>query len=308
MAHEIEESDTMFNVGSVPWHGLGTVMDEPPVTIKDAIDASGLGWWVDKKPMFLQSGETVEDHYCTVRSDNGNQLGVVGSDYTVLQNEDAFEWFEPLIDEGMIEIVSAGSLRSGKRVWIQARVVGAEEEARPGDIVRQHLLMAHSHDGSLNVRGDFVGLRVVCANTLRMAQREGGELFRVRHTKSVKQRLEYQRTIVQQNIDAFHRSMNLVRKMTKVQVDAEELIRYVNDVFQPETEQALTKRVDRVIDLFESGRGNRGESVWDLYNGVTEFLNWERGRDLDSRINSLWFGEAANLNGRAWESAIKLAA
>lgn len=41
---------------------------------------------------------------------------------------------------------------------------------------------------------------------------------------------------------------------------------------------------------------------------MTEFLNWERGDNADTRINSLWFGEAANLNGRAWEAAVKLVA
>ncbi len=312
MAHEIEGNDSLFNTGFVPWHGLGTVLDEPPDTIKCALEASGLGWWVGKEQMFLKDGTEVDGHYCTRREDDKSQLGVVGADYTVLQNEDAFEWFEPLVDSGMIQIVSAGSLRGGRRVWVQAQVVGAEERVRKvegkDDIVRQHLLIAHSHDGSMNVRGDFVGQRVVCANTLRMAQSEGGELFRIRHTKSVQQRLAYQRDVVETHIDAFHKAMGIARKMAKTPVEAEDMVQFVADVFKPETEVALNNRVDQIIPLFTEGRGNVGESVWDLYNSCTEWLNWERGKDIDSRINSLWFGEAANLNGRAWEAALKLVA
>lgn len=308
MSHEIEENDSLMNVGFTPWHGLGTVLEDAPETIKCALEASGLGWWVEKEKMFLKDGTEVDGHFCTRRADDDSQLGVVGSDYTVLQNEDAFEWFEPLVDSGLIQIVSAGSLRGGRRVWVQAQVVGAEEEARKGDVVRQHLLIAHAHDGSMNVRGDFVGQRVVCANTLRMAQSEGGELFRIRHTRSVQQRLDYQREVVESHVDAFHKAMGIARRMAKTPVEAEELVQYVADVFRPETEDALNNRVDQIIPLFTEGRGNVGESVWDLYQGCTEFLNWERGKDRDSRINSLWFGEAANLNGRAWEAALKLVA
>lgn len=313
MAHEIEDNDSLFNTGFVPWHGLGTVLEEAPETIKAALDASGLGWWVNKEPMFLKDGTEVEGHFCTRRKDDDSQLGVVGSDYTVLQNEDAFDWFEPMVDSGMIQIVSAGSLRGGKRVWVQAEVVGAAESVRKldggkDDIVRQHLLIAHAHDGSMNVRGDFCGTRAVCANTLRMAQSEGGELFRIRHTKSVHQRLDYQRQVVETHIDAFHKAMGIARKMARTPVEAEELVQFVADVFRPETEDALDNRIEQIMPLFAEGKGNVGESVWDLYNGVTEFLNWHRGNDVDSRINSLWFGEAANLNGRAWEAALKLVA
>lgn len=29
--------DSMFSVRDVPWHGLGTVLDQPPTTIAEAV-------------------------------------------------------------------------------------------------------------------------------------------------------------------------------------------------------------------------------------------------------------------------------
>ena len=48
-------------------------------------------------------------------------------------------------------------------------------------------------------------------------------------------------------------------------------------------------------------------TLWAAYNGVTEFLTHARGKDADARINSLWFGDAANVSRRALEAALALA-
>ena len=54
----LTESDSMFSVRVTPWHGLGAVLDQPPATIAEAIEASGLGWSVAKEPIAIDRGET----------------------------------------------------------------------------------------------------------------------------------------------------------------------------------------------------------------------------------------------------------
>ena len=44
----ITSSDSMFSVRETPWHGLGAVLERPPGTIAEAIEASGLGWRVEQ--------------------------------------------------------------------------------------------------------------------------------------------------------------------------------------------------------------------------------------------------------------------
>jgi hypothetical protein len=43
MSAGLTDSDSMFSVRDTPWHGLGAVLDEPPVTVAKAIEASGVG-------------------------------------------------------------------------------------------------------------------------------------------------------------------------------------------------------------------------------------------------------------------------
>ena len=45
----------MFSVRETPWHGLGAVLDRPPATIADAIEASGLGWRVKREPIAVDA-------------------------------------------------------------------------------------------------------------------------------------------------------------------------------------------------------------------------------------------------------------
>jgi hypothetical protein len=70
--------------------------------------------------------------------------------------------------------------------------------------------------------------------------------------------------------------------------------------------------LDHVVGNFEAGRGSdlaaaRG-TWWAAYNAVTEYLSHARGRTEDGRLNSLWYGEGAQLNARALQNALQMSA
>ncbi len=80
-----------------------------------------------------------------------------------------------------------------------------------------------------------------------------------------------------------------------------------------EQAQATAERtlLDAIVENFEAGQGSdlpdaRG-TYWSAYNAVTEYLSHERGRSADSRLNALWFGEGATLNGKALATAVTMA-
>ena len=50
-------SDSMFSVRETPWHGLGAVLERPPATIAEAIEASGLTWRVAREPIAIDRGD-----------------------------------------------------------------------------------------------------------------------------------------------------------------------------------------------------------------------------------------------------------
>ena len=191
MAHELNETNgkvSMMYYGEEPWHGLGQKLDKP-ATSWEAIEQAGLDFVVDKRPVFCDLGSdngTMNMHhipgkFATVRMDTGAPLGVVGKQYTVLQNKDAFGFFDEIVGEGEAIYHTAGALYKGQKIWILAKLPETMT-LKGGDEIEEYLLLMNSHDGSGAVNVKFTPIRVVCSNTLNMALRSGERGVKVRHT------------------------------------------------------------------------------------------------------------------------------
>ena len=150
----ITSSDAMFSVRQTPWHGLGAVLDQPPTTIADAIERSGLGWRVEREPIAIDRGDvaTVDDWWlprceeipgwwANVRQDTRQVLGIVGERYRIVQNIEAFQFVDQLIGSAM-DFETAGSLHGGRRVWVLAQL--PEHIEVGGDPVRPYVLLMNS--------------------------------------------------------------------------------------------------------------------------------------------------------------------
>ncbi len=312
MAHLIEN---MMAVGRAPWHGLGTVLDNPP-TVEEAIRLAGLDWKVDLRPVFLADGRPAPA-YATVRASDERLLGVVGPQYRPLQNSDSFEFFQPFLDLGEASIHTAGSLAGGKRVWVLAKLNRAPLSIAAGDDVEKYLLLSNSHDGTLAVRVGFTPVRVVCANTLAMAHgSDASKLIRVRHTAGTLRSLAAIRDVMETANQEFEATAEQYRLLVRRDICAADLRKYVKQVFTiPEDRGQETPQqrrlLERIGELFDAGQGNAMPSVrgtlWAGYNAVTEYLGVERGKTQESRLNSLWFGDSARLNQQALCAALALA-
>lgn len=314
MAHEIEGQNCFF-VGQPAWHGLGTILENAP-SIADGIVCAGLDWKAELQPMFLGDGTLIPQRRAVVRDTDSNILGTVGVDYTVLQNSEAFAWFQPLIETGDCALEAAGSLRGGSRIWVLAKLSGTSAEIAKNDLINSYVLLAHSHDGSLAVQCGFTTVRVVCQNTLSMALNSGSKLLKIKHTKNVNEALSKARAVMDIARRDFAATAEQMRALVRLGCSEDRLKRYVREVFcdasEVDNERAGTKMVNKIIPLFESGRGTELQGVrgtmWGAYNAVTEFLTHERGRSVDGRVESQWFGKSANDINNALTVALKYAA
>ncbi|KAA8480068.1 uncharacterized protein DUF932 [Arcticibacter tournemirensis] len=131
MAHNINYNQrtgihSFFSVKEKAWHGLGTVIENYP-TSAEAIKFAGLDYMVEKRPLFTIDGNNlasnnweaipdieVPNYFATVRADNDEVLGVVGNDYEVVQNVNAFDFFDSIVGgkEGIL-YETAGALGKG---------------------------------------------------------------------------------------------------------------------------------------------------------------------------------------------------
>lgn len=359
MSHEIE---SMFYKGETPWHGLGTKVTGT-LTAEEAIKAAGLDWAVTRKPLAImeecpcsfcdaineegesncnsgamagpegcrhtchtspkyQLGEKVEA-FATIRSSDNKRLGLVGPEWTPLQNVEAFKWFDPFVADGIAEYHTAGSLRGGALIWVLAEIKAegsnnAEElEVVPGDRVRRYILLSNSHDGTQSVRCGYTTIRVVCANTLAAAHGDNAsKLLRIRHTENVKKRLDAVRELMHVQHQTFVATVEQYKKLAACHdINQEDLARYVRIVFfgadKMNDESVGARIVNGIFELFYKGKcqqikGVKG-TMWAAYNAVTEYLNYERGRSREATLGNVWFGDSVKINETALTSAVEIA-
>jgi phage/plasmid-like protein (TIGR03299 family) len=221
--------EKMMFVGATPWHGEGTQLDENP-SIGEAITAAGLDWEVGTKDLFTAEG-TLVNAKATYRKDDNRVLGVVGPRYTPLQNQAAFDWFQPFLDAGECQLHTAGSLSEGEKVWVLAQLNRSNSEIVPGDEVSKFILLSNSHDGTTSIRVGYTPIRVVCVNTLAAAHSsKDSQLIRIRHTRSSQTNLENVRDIMD-NINAqFEATAEQYRFLASKDFNQADIKRYVKVV------------------------------------------------------------------------------
>ena len=116
MAHNLNFNEqtgkhSFFSVKEKAWHGLGQIVEEYP-TSAEALKFAGLDYTVAKRKLFTFDNENeaanadieikipevvVPNYFATIRTDNETVLGVVGKDYEVVQNIDAFSFLMLLL-------------------------------------------------------------------------------------------------------------------------------------------------------------------------------------------------------------------
>ena len=174
-----------FFVGEPAWHGLGTVISDAP-TSEDAIRLAELDWDVIPKPIYDEFGRELPGYKVNMRSSDNMALGIVTDRYRIVQNKEAFAFTDELLGHG-VRYETAGSLASGKRVWMLARMENttiAEENIDP------FLVFTNSHDGTGAIRVAITPVRVVCQNTLNLALSQASRHWSCVHKGDIQSKLE----------------------------------------------------------------------------------------------------------------------
>jgi len=321
MAHDLfvnQETGkaSMFYVYSdgVPWHKLGTRLDNP-ATSKEAIEAAGLDFEVVLKPVHTYvdfDEKLIPNKYATVRSDTNDVLGVVGARYQPIQNREAFTFFDSLVGEGEAIFHTAGVLSKGERIWVLAKLPDYIKIGKK-DIVDKYLLLTNSHDGSSVVRAKLTPIRVVCNNTLSVALTGTQQEVRIRHTVSAVDKLEEGHKLLKLSNSLYEQLDSIFNKMALRKISDKQLMDYVKTLVPDNPESKYHTRTENIrnsiLDLHESGQGadlSRG-TAWGAYNALVEHVDYFQGsKQPDKHLKSIWFGSGERLKLQAFKLAQKM--
>jgi phage/plasmid-like protein (TIGR03299 family) len=336
MAHNIHFNEntgthSFFSVKEKVWHGLGQLVDGCRASA-EAIQLAGLDYQVVKTPLFTsQIHQTIQQnvtifhdeltqvpgYYATCRLDSGRPLGVVGSGYQVVQNRDAFTFFDSIADGKGVRYETAGALGHGERIFITAKIddhiiVGKD------DLIEQYLFLTNSHDGSGSITVAFTPVRIVCQNTLNAAMEGLSSAVRVRHTASATERLAQAHKLMGLAAKASAHTEAVFNSWAKIKITDGQLKRLIQMAMAPGKE-TLGKIQDGELDLLSAQFNNTVDRVFQYalaspeqllpttegtlfgaYNAVTGyFQNVRYYKTAEDKTCSIMFGGNAAQRGQA---------
>lgn len=256
--------ETMMYVREVPWHGLGTRVEEAP-TSSDALKIAGLDWTIEGKPIYDARGNEIHGYKANTRSSDGAVMGIVGSRYTIVQNTDAFDFTDSLIG-GDVRYETAGSLRGGRQIWLLAKM---PEREIAGDAFEPYICFTNTHDGTGAVRACMTPIRVVCNNTLNLALSSAKRAWSTPHRGDVKSRLEEARETLQL-ADLY---------MTRL---AEEADRLANEKI---TDGEIVIILDKLFELGKDATDRQKKTAQNAKDGI---IACTFAPDLANFLNTKW--------------------
>lgn len=187
MAHEVETMAYVSNEQNgrfVPWHGLGTPVADY-MTSAEALEAAGLNWNVDARPVFTDNGIKIPGYVANTRDSDNSVLGIVSDKYKIVQNVDAFAFTDSLIGPEC-RYETAGSLRNGKSTFMLAKL---PEKKILGDEFGNYVCFTNTHDGTGAVKVCMTPVRVVCNNTLNLALNTSKRIWTCKHMGRMEDKL-----------------------------------------------------------------------------------------------------------------------
>ena len=329
-------------------------------TSEEVMEKARMNWFVDKCELVAEmpfglnrdnsikegSGEFAHDGhvyrrcpnaYGTFRTDINVPLGVVKQKYEVVQNRDAFAFFDNAIGRGEAIWDKAGWFGSGEKIVVTAKLPG-KIDGPDSSPIDKYLIFANSHDGSCSVNIMFSPVRVVCTNMLNSALNNADSYIRIRHTSSAGRRLDFAEGIIQAAIEQSTSAEQIYKALGKCKMTEQQVIEYLALTVLKEEERIAVHNYDptngykklldrnyycmeatgismrkantfaKMYEYYCMGIGQKEilGTAWGAYNAVTGYYSNVVEMEPQKRMDSLTWGTANRTMNIALSNAYEL--
>lgn len=289
---------------------MSMIKEITETSIEKTLVVGGLAWDVHEESLMTQSLVDVTNRKAIVRNDNNEVVGVVGNKYTPIQNSEAFGLFASVAEEYEPVYKRATTFHGGSQVVLQADL-NKSFTVNGNDRTDMRLTLINNHDGGGSLQILLTPVRLFCMNQLSLAKISAFQKFSIRHTSNYKimmeeayEALSHQHRIFKNVGDAAEILAQSFVDRNMVETFLEELFP-VDDTKTDRHKQNTHIKRGHVKDFFVNGKGNEGKTLWDLYNGVTEFTTHHMGSDT-TRFKRNIQGDASRLASKAFDLALEM--
>jgi phage/plasmid-like protein (TIGR03299 family) len=245
--------------------------------------------------------------------------------YKVMPNEDIYRAIEKSMEGVEHTITTAGTLDRCRRFFVTVALGEHRGFTVAGDKFQSYVNFLTSHDGSLALQFYDSMTRIVCNNTLNMSLYGRKNMhMKIRHTSGADMELDhisqFLNTLLMRR-EEFSQDMS---RLAEQKVSHEEAYDAITGwqherVGKPAKMSTRSQNaIEGIYELFHRGKGNLGETRYDVWNGLTDY--YSNGDGVGKQVEPLQrvanglFGGASNLKviftnrilqPEGWESMVR---
>jgi phage/plasmid-like protein (TIGR03299 family) len=307
MAHELEQQSNgnwSFVAAREPgWHNLGKVYaDRTGLTLDEILTDLNVGTlieapvtavvptgWIGQEELVTMPGKKMIIRQRKVKGlYEHTPLGVVGDDYKVIPEAEAFAFLDAVVDLGGANWQTAMLLKGGSRA---AACMKLDEGVLIGgvDAVDLYALVSTSHDGSLSLTAAATPIRVVCQNTLTWGLAAAAQKWSIRHSKHADLNADEARRMLKLAYAYAAEWTAEAERLLDVEMTKLEFEKIVADLYAPKAEAKTEAARKAQATSWDAQRGLL-LGLWDAptqenvkgtayagLNALTEYHDWFRG-------------------------------
>jgi len=276
-------------------------------TINEVLDHARLNFIPVQQDMMTLDGVNITGFKGIYRSDTKQTLSVMGSDYTPFPPAQTFAIADTLNEKYGTRYKNAYGLDGGKRIVIELEhpettMLGGREHAK------RRIQIIDSLDGSTKFMARAGIWRMVCSNGMYGWAYEN--TASIRHTKNAQNRLQQAMRVWAISVNTFEQIEITAAKLMQKTVDKEMVEKFLDEIVGKVDSKTSTRKKNQRFEIeqaFLRGRGNHGQTAWDLVNGVTEYYQHTTNQnDPEARTASAMFGTGKSQADKAVKLALSL--
>ena len=292
MSHGISKRDKQQG-RTMGWHNLTEIevnLDLKKNWLRD--------WDIEETPMYVFGSDDVgiEVPFKILRATDDKEIigKPFAGTYTPVTNAQFLDMIEEAISgvKGAV-VESVGSVCDRGRVFVSVSIKDLAKYTLGQREFEDFLNFGNGHDQTCAVWANASNTCTVCNNTFNMNLEGAGKIkVRVKHSKDVAVRLDNIVEIIdsyagtQAKFKAeFERLMNTEMKVDQARnLFTGWLLRSAAGNVDRDLGPKTLGKVNRLTELFETGRGNTGENRADAFSAVTDFYTHESTRKAGKNV------------------------
>ena len=243
---------------------------------------------------------TVPGKVAQVRQDTNQVIGITSPSYEVFQNDSLKGLIMPAVEEGLLEITNMGVIKNGSRVFIQATL--AADYRVVGEEYKGMITLLNSHDGSSALACGTTSQRVICSNTFASALSDFSTRFA--HNRNIHANAETIVDIINFVDEGMKKYSQAVEALASHRLVGSEMDDVIETVFGKQKESV--RAYNKIVSFTRNGIGTEGKTLYDLFNGFTQYATHEATKDDSKRFLSNNFGNNNKVVRRAMNTMLAL--